>query len=72
VFVNHLGDRVLEQHDVLVKAFDMALQLDAIDQIDGSCSNCPLLMIYPLVRLLNGARILTVLAGKVPDKLVGK
>ena len=34
VLVDHLGDGVLEQHDVLVEGFDVALQLDAIDQVD--------------------------------------
>jgi hypothetical protein len=34
VLVDHLGDGVLEQHDVLVEGFDLALQLDAVDQVD--------------------------------------
>ncbi len=34
VLVHHLGDRIAQQNDVLIKRFDMALQLDAVDQID--------------------------------------
>jgi hypothetical protein len=34
VFVDHLGHGVAQQHDVLVKRFDLALQLDAVDQIN--------------------------------------
>lgn len=35
VLVNHLGDGVAQQHDILVKRLDLALQLDAIDEING-------------------------------------
>src|SRR5579862_2971908 len=34
VLVDHLGHGVLEEHDVLVKRFDLALELDAIHQVD--------------------------------------
>src|SRR5690606_28051142 len=34
VLVNHLRHGVLEQHDVLIERFDLALQLDAVDQVD--------------------------------------
>jgi hypothetical protein len=34
MFVDHLGHSVAQQHDVLVEGFDMALELDAVDQID--------------------------------------
>jgi hypothetical protein len=35
VLVHHLRDRVLEQYDVLVEALNLALQLDAVDEIYG-------------------------------------
>ena len=34
MFVNHLSDRVAQEHHVLVKRFDLALQLDAIHQVN--------------------------------------
>jgi hypothetical protein len=34
VFVDHLRDGVAQQHDVLVEGFDLALQLDTVDQIN--------------------------------------
>jgi hypothetical protein len=34
VFVNHLRDGVAQQHDVLVERFDLALQLDAVDEVN--------------------------------------
>jgi len=34
VLVDHLGNRVLEEHDILVERLDLPLQLDAIYQID--------------------------------------
>jgi hypothetical protein len=34
VFVNHLGDGIAEQNRKLVKGLDLALQLDAIHQIN--------------------------------------
>ena len=34
VLVDHLGDRVLEQHYILVERFDLPLQLDAIDKVN--------------------------------------
>ena len=34
VLVDHLGNRIAEQHDVLVERFDVPLKLDAVDQID--------------------------------------
>ncbi|MDT4863541.1 hypothetical protein FQZ97_982540 [compost metagenome] len=34
MLVNHLRHGVAEQHDVLVKGFDLALQFDAIDQVN--------------------------------------
>jgi len=34
VLVHHLGDRILQQNDVLVEGLDLALQLDAVDEVD--------------------------------------
>jgi hypothetical protein len=34
VLVDHLGHGVAQQHDVLVERFDLALQLDAVDEVD--------------------------------------
>src|ERR1700712_5243267 len=34
VLVDHLGDRIPEQNDVLVERFDVPLKLDAVDQVD--------------------------------------
>ena len=34
VLVHHLRHGVLEQHDILIKGFDLPLQLNAIDEID--------------------------------------
>src|ERR1700722_2740532 len=34
VLVDHLGNRIPEQHDVLVERFDVPLKLDAVDQVD--------------------------------------
>ena len=34
MFVNHLRDCVTKQHDILVKRFDLALQLDPINEIN--------------------------------------
>ncbi|MNF58916.1 hypothetical protein D3C84_404930 [compost metagenome] len=36
VLVDHLADGVLQQDHELVEGFDLALQLDAVDQIDGN------------------------------------
>jgi hypothetical protein len=36
VFVDHLADCVLQQNHELVEGFNLALQLDAVDQIDGN------------------------------------
>src|SRR5688572_11471866 len=36
VLVNHLRHGVLEQHDVLVEGFDLALELDAVHEVDGN------------------------------------
>src|SRR5688500_19450357 len=36
VLVDHLGDGVAQQHHVLVERFDLALQLDAVHQVDGN------------------------------------
>ena len=57
VLVHHLGHRITEQHDVLVERFNVPLKLDAVDEVDrnrnvlfaqcvqnGSCNNCPLLL----------------------------
>jgi hypothetical protein len=57
MLVHHLRHGVAQQDDVLVERLDIALQLDAIDEVDGnrhvlfaqrvqngSCSNCPLLL----------------------------
>lgn len=35
MFVNHLGDCVAQKHNILVKRFDLTLQLDAVDQVNG-------------------------------------
>jgi hypothetical protein len=35
VFVNHLRHSISKQYDVLIKRFDLALELDAVDQVDG-------------------------------------
>ncbi|AKZ63123.1 hypothetical protein F506_10950 [Herbaspirillum hiltneri N3] len=34
VFVYHLGDGVAQQDHILIERFNMALQLDPVDQID--------------------------------------
>ena len=35
MLVDHLGDGILQQHHVLIERFDLALQLDTVDQVDG-------------------------------------
>ena len=35
MLVYHLRDRILEQHDKLIKGLDLTLKFDAVDQIDG-------------------------------------
>ena len=35
VFVDHLGDGIFEQNDVLVERLNLALQLDAVDEVNG-------------------------------------
>ena len=34
VLVDHLGDGVAQQNDVLIKGFNIALQLDAVNQVN--------------------------------------
>ena len=34
VFVDHLGNGIFEEDDVLVERLDLALQLDAVDKVD--------------------------------------
>jgi hypothetical protein len=34
MLVDHLGDGVAKQYDVLIERFDMPLQFDTVDQID--------------------------------------
>jgi len=34
VLVDHLGDGVLEEDDVLVERLNLALQLDTVDEVD--------------------------------------
>ena len=34
MFVDHLSHRVAQQHDVLVKRFDLPLQFNAVDEVD--------------------------------------
>jgi hypothetical protein len=34
MLVDHLGNRVTQQDHVLVEGFDMALELDPVDQVD--------------------------------------
>ena len=35
MLVDHLSDRVSEQHHILIKRLDLPLKLDAVDQING-------------------------------------
>jgi len=35
VLVDHLRHRVAQEHNVLIEGFNLALELDAVDQIDG-------------------------------------
>ena len=35
MFVDHLGDGIFKQNDILVERFHLALQLDAVDKVDG-------------------------------------
>ena len=35
MFVDHLGDGVAQQHNVLVEGLNLTLQFDAINQING-------------------------------------
>jgi len=35
MLVDHLGDGVTQQHDVLIKRFDLSLQFDTVDQVNG-------------------------------------
>jgi hypothetical protein len=35
VFVNHLSHCIAQKHDILIEGLDLALQLDAVDQING-------------------------------------
>lgn len=35
MFVDHLGDGVFKENDVLVERLHLALQLDAVDEVDG-------------------------------------
>ena len=35
MLVDHLGHGITKQDDVLVEGLDVALQLDAVDQVDG-------------------------------------
>jgi hypothetical protein len=34
VLVDHLGHGVAEEDDILVERFDLALELDAVDEVD--------------------------------------
>ena len=34
MLVYHLGDRIFQQHDVLIERLDLTLQLDAVDEVD--------------------------------------
>ncbi len=36
MLVDHLRDRVFEEHDVLIKRFDLALELDAVHKVNGN------------------------------------
>jgi hypothetical protein len=36
VFVNHLADRVFQEHDELVERLDLPLQLDSVHEEDGN------------------------------------
>lgn len=35
MLVDHLGNRVTQEHNVLVKRLDLALKLDPVDKVDG-------------------------------------
>jgi hypothetical protein len=35
VFVNHLRHGIAQQHHVLIKRFNLSLELDAVDQVNG-------------------------------------
>jgi hypothetical protein len=35
MLVNHLSDRIAKQHDILVKRFNLSLQLDTVDKVNG-------------------------------------
>jgi hypothetical protein len=34
VLVNHLGNGIAQQHNILIERFDLALKLDAVDEVD--------------------------------------
>ena len=36
MLVDHLRDRVPQQHDILVKRLDLTLEFDSVYQIDGN------------------------------------
>ena len=36
MFVNHLRHRVAQQNHILIKGFNLPLQLDTVDQINGN------------------------------------
>jgi hypothetical protein len=41
VLVHHLCHGVAQQHDILVKRFDLTLKLDPVDQVDGNGNMFP-------------------------------
>ena len=36
MIVDHLGNRIAKQHDLLVKGFDLPLKFDPVDQVNGN------------------------------------
>ena len=36
MLVDHLGNRIAKQHDILVKRFDLPLKFDPVDQVNGN------------------------------------
>ncbi len=36
MLIDHLGDRVAKQNHVLIEGFDLALQFDPVDEINGN------------------------------------
>jgi hypothetical protein len=41
MFVDHLGDRIAQQYNVLIERFNLPLQLDSVDEINGDRNMLP-------------------------------